>query len=42
MGNALQRWLEAHGLLGIAVGVLGVIFALSVLLVAAGYFLVPR
>jgi hypothetical protein len=42
MGKALQQWLDSHGLLGIAIGVLGVVFALSILLVAVGYFLVPR
>ena len=40
MGNALQRWLDSHGLLAIAAGVLGVITALSVLLVLAGYLFV--
>ena len=40
MGNALQRWLDSHGLLAIATGVLGVITALSVLLVLAGYLFV--
>ena len=42
MGNALQRWLDSHGLLGITIGVLGVVTALSVLLVAAGYFFATR
>lgn len=42
MGNALQRWLNSQGLLGIAVGVLGVITALSILIVLAGYLFVPR
>ena len=42
MGNALQRWLNTHGLLGIAIGVLGVVTALSVLFVVGGYFLVTR
>ena len=40
MGNALQRWLNSHGLLGIALGVLGVAIVLSLLLVVGGYFLV--
>jgi hypothetical protein len=40
MGNALQRWLDSHGLLAIAAAVLGVITALSVLLVLAGYLFV--
>lgn len=39
-GNALQRWLETHGLLAIALGVLGVALTLSVLMVVGGYFLV--
>ena len=42
MGNALQRWLDSHGLLAIAAGVLGVVTALSLLLVLAGYLFVPR
>ena len=40
MGNALQRWLDSRGLPAIAAGVLGVITALSVLLVLAGYLFV--
>jgi hypothetical protein len=40
MGNALQRWLNSHGLLGIALGVLAVATVLSLLLVVGGYFLV--
>jgi hypothetical protein len=40
MGNALQRWLNTHGLLGIALGVLGVVTVLSLLIVVGGYFLV--
>ena len=40
MGNALQRWLNSHGLLGIALGVLSVAIALSLLLVVGGYYLV--
>ena len=39
-GNALQRWLQAHGLLAISLGALGVAVALSVLLVVGGYLLV--
>lgn len=39
-GNALQRWLETHGLLAIALAVLGVALTLSVVLVVGGYFLV--
>jgi hypothetical protein len=41
-GNALQRWLETHGLLAIALAVLGVATTLSVILVVGGYFLVSR
>jgi len=39
-GNALQRWLETHGLLAIAIAVLGVAIALSTVMVVGGYFLV--
>ena len=39
-GNALQRWLETHGLLTIAIAVLGVAIALSTVMVVGGYFLV--
>ena len=39
-GNALRRWLETHGLLAISLGVLGVVTALSMLLVVGGYLLV--
>jgi hypothetical protein len=42
LGNALERWLNSHGLLGIAIGVLSVATALSVLFVVGGYFLVTR
>ena len=38
-GNALQRWLQANGLLAIGLGVLGVAFALSILFVVGGYFI---
>ena len=38
-GDALQRWLQANGLLAISLGVLGVITALSLLLVVGGYFI---
>jgi hypothetical protein len=37
-GNALKRWLDTNGLLAIALGVLGVAIALSMLLVVGGYF----
>jgi hypothetical protein len=39
-GNALQRWLETHGLLAIAIAVVGVAITLSTMLVVGGYFLV--
>ena len=39
-GNALQRWLQANGLLAISLGVLGVAIALSVLMVLGGYLAV--
>ena len=42
MVKALQRWLDAHGLLGIAIGVLGVVTALSVLMVVVGYLIAAR
>jgi len=38
-GDALQRWLQANGLLAIGLGVLGVAIALSVLFVVGGYFI---
>ena len=38
-GDALQRWLQANGLLAISLGVLGAVFALSVLFVVGGYFI---
>ena len=40
MRQALQRWLDGQGLLGIAAGVLGVVTILSLLLVVGGYLLV--
>jgi hypothetical protein len=42
MGNALKQWLDTHGLLAIALAVLGVAMTLSVVLVVGGYFLVWR
>jgi hypothetical protein len=41
MGNALQRWLDAHQLPAIAAAVLGVITTLSVLIVA-GFYLIGK
>ena len=40
MVKALQRWLEAHGLLAIGLGVLGAVTMLSLLFVVGGYFIV--
>jgi len=40
MVRALRQWLETHELPAIIVGVLGVIIALSALLVIGGYLLV--
>ena len=37
MGNALQRWLDAHQLPAIAAAVLGVVTTLSVLIVTVFY-----
>ena len=42
MVKALQRWLDAHGLLAIITAVLGTVVAVSVLMVLAGYLFVPR
>jgi hypothetical protein len=42
MVKALQRWLDAHGLLGIAIAVLGVVTALSLLMAVGGYLIVAR
>jgi hypothetical protein len=40
MARALRQWLETHQLPAIIAAVLGVILALSLLLVVGGYFLV--
>jgi hypothetical protein len=40
MARALRQWLETHELPAIIAAVLGVIVALSLLLVVGGYFLV--
>jgi hypothetical protein len=40
MVRALQQWLETHELPAIIAAVLGVILALSVLIVVGGYFVV--
>ena len=39
MVKALRQWLEANGLLAISLGVLGVVTALSLVLVVGGYFI---
>ena len=40
MGRALQQWLNTHELPAIAAAVLGIVLALSTLLVVGGYLLV--
>ncbi len=40
MVKALRNWLEAHELLAIVAGVLGVIVVLSVILAVGGYLIV--
>ena len=40
MVRALQQWLETHELPAIIAAVLGIIIALSVLIVVGGYFVV--
>jgi hypothetical protein len=40
MVRALQQWLETHELPAIIAAVLGVILALSALIVVGGYFVV--
>ena len=40
MVKALQRWLEANGLFGIAAGVLGTVLLISIILVVGGYLIV--
>ncbi len=42
MGNALQNWLDTHGLGAIIAAVLGVIITLAVILVVGGYLIVTR
>ena len=42
MVKALRRWLEAHELIAIVTAVLGVILALSLLMVLGGYLYVTR
>jgi hypothetical protein len=40
MVRALRRWLEASGLLAIAVGVVGAMLLISMILVFGGYLIV--
>ncbi len=40
LARALQRWLDNHGLPGIAAAVLGIALLLSILLVGGGYLIV--
>ena len=40
MGRALQQWLNTHELPAIAAAVLGIVLALSVLIVVGGYLYV--
>jgi hypothetical protein len=42
MVRALRQWLEAHQLPAIAAAVLGVVFALSTLMVVVGYLVAAR
>ncbi len=42
MVRALRRWLEANELFAIITGVVGVLVALSLLLVLGGYLFVTR
>jgi hypothetical protein len=42
MGQALQNWLDSHGLGAIIAAVFGVILTLSVILVVGGYWFVTR
>ena len=42
IGNALQNWLDTHGLGAIIAAVLGIIITLAVILVVGGYLIVTR
>lgn len=42
MGNALQNWLDSHGLGAIVLAVLGIIVTLALILVVGGYYFVTR
>ncbi|MCX7308636.1 MAG: hypothetical protein NTZ72_12120 [Afipia sp.] len=42
VGNAIQNWLDTHGLGAIIAAVLGIIITLAVILVVGGYLIVTR
>ena len=42
IGNAIQNWLDTHGLGAIIAAVLGIIATLAVILVVGGYLIVTR
>ena len=42
IGNAIQNWLDTHGLGAIIAAVLGIIITLAVILVVGGYLIVTR
>ena len=42
IGNAIQAWLDTHGLGAIIAAVLGIIITLAVILVVGGYLIVTR
>ena len=42
VGNALQNWLDTHGLGAIIAAVLGIIITLAVILVVGGYLIVTH
>jgi hypothetical protein len=42
LGNALQNWLNNHGLLAISGAVVGIITTLATILVVGGYLFVTR
>ena len=42
VGNAIQNWLDTHGLGAMIAAVLGIIITLAVILVVGGYLIVTR
>jgi hypothetical protein len=42
MRNALHNWLQSHGVLAIALGVLGTAVLISIALVGVGYLVATR